>query len=400
MAPTRPTPHVGRSGSFSASWKSTPAEPAGSGRTWLSIPALRAWIADNAQPPYRVTQILAWIYRRRVTDFAAMTNLPHDLRAALTRRFAIPHLTHALVTTASDGTRKLLFQLDRVPSPVAAFRQGSGQASGNGAGTGRGARYAAIESVLIPDPPRLTLCISSQAGCGMGCAFCATARLGFLRNLSAEEIAGQVLAAQEHIESGARISNIVFMGMGEPLANYDAVVRAVEILTAHWGLGFSPRRVTVSTVGLVPALQRLVRDTAVNVAVSLSATTEAQRAALMPISRRHSLQALLATCGALPIPQRRRISFEYVMLAGVNDSPDDAGRLVRLLHGIRCKVNLIPFNPFPGGGFACSSEGTIRRFQDRLLAAGVHATIRQSRGRDIQAACGQLALAGGAARLS
>jgi 23S rRNA (adenine2503-C2)-methyltransferase len=333
----------------------------------LSVPALRAWIADQAYPTYRVTQILAWIYRHRVTDFAAMTNLPHDLRAALAVHFVIPHFTPALVTTSSDGTRKLLFQLDR----------------------------GAIESVLIPEPPRLTLCISSQAGCGMGCAFCATARLGLLRNLSAEEIAGQVLAAQEHIESGERISNIVFMGMGEPLANYDAVVQAIEILTAEWGFGLSPRRVTVSTVGLVPGLQRLVRDTVVNVAVSLSATTETQRAELMPIGRRHSLQALMATCRALPIPQRRRISFEYVMLAGVNDSLDDVGRLVRLLRGIRCKVNLIPFNPFPGAGFACSSDATICRFQEHLLAAGVHSTIRQSRGSDIQAACGQLALAGG-----
>ena len=367
------------------------AKPAVSSHTPLSIPALRAWAADHTYPAYRVTQVLTWIYRRRVTDFAAMTNLPHDLRAALAAHFVIPHLTPALVTTSSDGTRKLLFRLDAdaVPSPVAT--------SGNGGGSGWGLAGAAFESVLIPDPPRLTLCISSQAGCGMGCAFCATARLGLLRNLSAEEIAGQVLAAQEQIKSGERISNIVFMGMGEPLANYDAVVRAVEILTAEWGLGFSPRRITVSTVGLAAALQRLVRDTAVNVAVSLSATTEAQRTALMPIGRRHSLQALLATCRALPIPQRRRISYEYVMLAGVNDSLDDAGRLVRVLHGIRSKVNLIPFNPFPGAGFAGSSEGTIHRFQARLLAAGVHATVRQSRGRDIQAACGQLALAAGVA---
>ena len=320
-------------------------------------------------------QILAWIYRRGVDDFPAMSNLPHDLRAALAEHFAISRLTPALVTHSGDGTRKLLFQLQ-----------------------GLGARgLAAIESVLISDPPRLTLCISSQAGCGMGCAFCATARLGLRRDLSAEEIAGQVVAAQEQLEPGERISNIVFMGMGEPLANYDAVVQAIEILTAEWGLGFSPRRITVSTVGLVPAMQRLVADTAVNLAVSLSATTEAQRAKLLPINRRYSLQALMAMCRALPIPQRRRITFEYVLLAGVNDSLENAGRLVRLLHGIRSKVNLIPFNPFPGAGFACPPEAAIRRFQERLLAAGVHATIRQSRGRDIQAACGQLALASAAA---
>ncbi len=295
-----------------------------------------------------------------------MSDLPHDLRAALAAHFSFPRLVPSIVSTSADSTRKLLFQLDR---------------------------GAAIESVLIPDPPRLTLCISSQVGCGMGCAFCATARLGLVRNLSPTEIAGQVSAAQEQLRPGERISNIVFMGMGEPLANYAAVVDAIEILTAEWGLGFSPRRITVSTVGLVPAMQRLVRDTAVNLAVSLSATTDAQRARLMPVDRRYPLKALMDMCRALPIPQRRRITFEYVMLAGVNDTLDDADRLVRLLHGIRSKVNLIPFNPFPDAGFTGSSLPTIRRFLERLLSAGVHATIRQSRGRDIQAACGQLALA-------
>jgi 23S rRNA (adenine2503-C2)-methyltransferase len=331
-----------------------------------------------------VAQILAWVYRRRVADFGAMSNLPHDLRAALAEHFVVPRLAPALVTRSSDGTRKLLFQLDGVPAVAT---------SGNRGGLGRGSRYAAIESVLIPDPSRLTLCISSQAGCGMGCTFCATARLGLLRNLSAEEIAGQVVAAQAQLEPDEHISNIVFMGMGEPLANYGAVVQAIEILTAEWGLGFSPRRITVSTVGLVPAMQRLVADTAVNLAVSLSGTTEAQRGKLVPIDRRYSLQALVVMCRALPIPQHRRITFEYVLLAGVNDSLEDARRLVRLLHGIRCKVNLIPFNPFPGARYACPSETAIRCFQERLLAGGTHASIRQSRGRDIQAACGQLALA-------
>ena len=324
-----------------------------------------------------------------------MSNLSHDLRAALAEHFVVPLLAPALVTRSSDGTRKMLFQLGEAPGSVATLRLGSGQPSGNEEESGRGFGQAAIESVLIPDPPRLTLCISSQAGCGMGCTFCATARLGLLRNLSAEEIAGQVVAAQEQIEPGEHIGNIVFMGMGEPLVNYDAVVQAIEIMTAEWGLGFSPRRITVSTVGIVPAMQRLVVDTAVNLAVSLSGTTEAQRAKLVPINRRYSLQALVAMCRALPIPQRRRITFEYVLLAGVNDSLEDAGRLVRLLHGIRSKVNLIPFNPFPGARYACPSETTIRCFQERLLAAGTHATIRQGRGRDIQAACGQLALASG-----
>lgn len=298
-----------------------------------------------------------------------MSDLPHTLRAALARAFTFPNLTPSFIAESNDGTRKLLFQLD--------------------------ARVA-IESVLIPDPPRLTLCISSQAGCGMACAFCATARLGLLRNLSAIEIAGQVLAAQAVLRPDERISNIVFMGMGEPLANYDAVVQAIELLTAEWGVGLSARRITVSTVGLVPAMQRLVSDTAAQLAVSLSGTTDAQRARLMPINRRYPLETLMTMCRSLPIPQRRRITFEYVMLAGVNDTLDDAARLVHLLRGIRSKVNLIPFNPFPGSGFACSPPETVLRFQERLLAHNVHATIRQSRGRDIQAACGQLALAGAA----
>ena len=296
-----------------------------------------------------------------------MSDLPQALREALARQFTFPVLTPSVVVESGDGTRKLLFQLDA---------------------------RAAIESVLIPDPPRLTLCISSQAGCGMACAFCATARLGLLRNLSAIEIAGQVLAAQAVLRADERISNIVFMGMGEPLANYDALVEAIELLTADWGVGLSARRITVSTVGLVPAMQRLVGDTGVQLAVSLSGTTDVQRERLMPINRRYPLETLMAMCRSLPIPQRRRITFEYVMLAGVNDSLDDAARLARLLRGIRAKVNLIPFNPFPGAGFACSSPPTILRFQERLLSDNVHATIRQSRGRDIQAACGQLALAG------
>jgi len=333
----------------------------------LTPAALRAWLVTQDQPTYRATQILSWIYRRHAPSFAAMSNLPHSLRAGLARQFAFPALTPSVVAESDDGTRKLLFNLDD---------------------------RAAIESVLIPDPPRLTLCISSQAGCGMGCGFCATARLGLLRNLSATEIVGQVLAAHATLRAEERISNIVFMGMGEPLANYDAVVQAVELLTAEWGVGLSARRITVSTVGLVPAMQRLVGDTDVQLAVSLSATTDAQRETLMPVNRRYPLATLMAMCRSLPIRQRRRITFEYVMLAGVNDSLEDADRLVRLLHGIRSKVNLIPFNPFPGAGFACSPSSSILRFQERLLANNVHATIRQSRGRDIQAACGQLALAG------
>jgi 23S rRNA (adenine2503-C2)-methyltransferase len=293
-----------------------------------------------------------------------MSDLPSAVRAALAHDFIIPTLRPETVARAADGTRKLLFR----------FPGGE-----------------PFESVLIPDPPRLTLCVSSQAGCGMGCMFCATARLGLRRNLSPAQIVGQVLAAGEQLAGGERITNIVFMGMGEPLANYAALVESLAILTAEWGLGFSSRRITVSTVGLVPQLRRLVRETPVNVAVSLTATTNALRDRLMPVNRRYPIERLLEACRTLPIGQRRRITFEYVLLAGVNDGEEDAARLARLLHGIRAKVNLIPFNPFPQSEFRRPSPPAVCRFQERLLAANVSATVRVSRGQDILAACGQLA---------
>ncbi len=295
-----------------------------------------------------------------------MSDLPQALREELAQHFSIPHLSPAVVSRSKDGTRKLLFNLDPT---------------------------AAIEAVLIPEPPRLTLCISSQAGCGMGCAFCATARLGLIRNLSASEIVAQVLAAQAQLHGDERISNIVFMGMGEPLANYDNLVQAIEMLSAPWGVGLSGRRLTVSTVGLVPQMQRLMTETDVHLAVSLTATSDAQRDELMPINRRYPLAELLDMCRQLPIRERQRITFEYVLLAGVNDTPQDATRLIRLLHGIRAKVNLIPFNPFPDAGFERTPEDAVMQFRKVLLAADLGATIRRSRGRDIQAACGQLALA-------
>jgi 23S rRNA (adenine2503-C2)-methyltransferase len=325
---------------------------------------LRKWVAEQGIPAYRSEQILRWVYQRGIDSFEAMANVPPALRSALRRDFTLPALPEPRVSRSDDGTRKLLFALP-----------------GGGA----------IESVIIPDPPRLTICISSQAGCAMGCAFCATARLGLQRNLTAAEIVAQILAARHHLDESERLTNVVFMGMGEPLANYDAVLEAIEILRAEWGAGLSARRMTVSTVGLLPQLERLVRDAPVNVAVSLSATTDEARQALMPVNRRYPLDELFATCRALPIAQRRRVTFEYVLLAGVNDRAEDATRLVRHLHGIRSKVNLIPFNPFEGSGFTRPTDRAIRVFQERLLAAGISATVRVSRGRDIQAACGQLA---------
>ncbi len=293
-----------------------------------------------------------------------MSDLPRALRDAFVAAFALPRLDPVQIARSRDGTRKLLFGL------------------GDG---------FAIESVLIPEPPRLTLCISSQAGCGMGCVFCATARLGLQRNLTEDEIVGQVMAAERALAAGEAITNVVFMGMGEPLHNYDNVVAALATLSAPWGLAISARRITVSTVGLLPQMERLVRETNVNLAVSLSATTDVQRTALMPVNKKYPLEKLMALCRALPIAQRRRITFEYVMLAGRNDALADADRLIRLLHGIRAKVNVIPFNPFPEAGVARATDAAVDAFRRRLLAAGVLATVRRSRGQDIDAACGQLA---------
>jgi 23S rRNA (adenine2503-C2)-methyltransferase len=292
-----------------------------------------------------------------------MTDLPRRLRAELAAAFETPHLEPTCVSQSKDGTRKLLFRLEE---------------------------RVAIESVIIPESGRLTLCISSQAGCGMGCTFCATARLGLQRHLTVHEIVGQVTACERVLGDGEAITNVVLMGMGEPLHNYDNVLAALEILSAPWGLGIAARRITVSTVGLLPQMKRLVNETKVNLAVSLSATTEKQRAHLMPVSKKYQLRELLELCRSLPIAHRRRITFEYVMLAGVNDSLADADRLVRLLHGIRSKVNLISFNPFPDAGFAASRDDVVTAFSDRLRKRGVLATLRRSRGRDIAAACGQL----------
>jgi 23S rRNA (adenine2503-C2)-methyltransferase len=342
---------------------------------------LTAWLAGIGQPRYRAAQILRWVHAGRARSFDAMTNVSGTLRRCLADAFTFAALGEPEVVTARDTTRKMLFRL----------------------GPGRGGAPALAESVLIPDlarspgsRPRLTLCVSSQAGCGMGCTFCATAQLGLVRNLDAAEIVGQVRMAMA-VAAPDIVTNVVFMGMGEPLANYDAVVTALRILTAEWGFAMSPRRITVSTVGLAPQIAPFIEETRVNLAVSLHATTDEQRARLVPVATRWPLADLLAACRAVPLARRRRITFEYVMLAGQNDSDADAERLVTLLHGLRAKMNLIPFNPFPGTSFVSSPRRRIEQFRDHLHRHGVSATVRESRGDDIQAACGQLAGARSAA---
>lgn len=331
---------------------------------------LEAWCDGAGVPRYRAAQIATWLYRHGASDFATMKNLPGTLRDALAGAFRVGLPELAQVSRSSDGTRKLLLRL---------------------------VDGATVESVLIPDETRLTLCVSTQVGCAMGCGFCATATLGLGRHLRRGEIVGQFLVAralvaaeQESHGGPERITNMVFMGMGEPLHNYEGTVGAIDTLTSDWGVDFSHRRITVSTVGLLPEMQRLLADTQVNLAVSLTAIDQEVRRKIMPVSKKYPVEDLLATCRALPLPRRKRITFEYVMLAGVNDAPGQAKALARALAGIRCKVNLIPFNPFPGAGFGRSDDVTVARFQDALRNAGVHATVRESRGPDIAAACGQL----------
>ncbi len=332
----------------------------------LSREDLQSRLSELGLKKYRADQILKWMYSRYAASFDEMTNIAKPERQLLASHFFIP--TPQIITTESsaDGTRKFLFRLEDNHT---------------------------VESVLIPDKGRQTLCISSQVGCQQACLFCLTGRGGFLRNLSAYEITDQVLDVSHILfREGARgVTNIVLMGMGEPLANLEEVLKALRVITAEYGLNFSPRRVTVSTDGLVPEMGKLGKSgIKVNLAVSLNATTDEVRSTIMPVNRRYAIEELLRACKRYPLEPRRRITFEYVLLKGMNDSAADAHRLAGLLRGIRCKVNLIPFNPFPGSEFGRPDDVAVRRFQKILLDHHYTAPVRESRGRDISAACGQL----------
>jgi 23S rRNA (adenine2503-C2)-methyltransferase len=332
--------------------------------TGLLRDEVEALMVELGQARYRGRQLFQWVQARRATSLEAMSSLSRALRDDLTGRITVSRPTVARDQRATDGTRKFLLRL------------GDGEE---------------IESVLIPDEDRLTACISTQAGCPLACRFCLTGLMGMRRNLTTAEIVGEILTLQDSLASGERISNIVLMGMGEPLLNFPAVERALRILCDEHGANFSPRRVTLSTAGHVPGIQKLAAsDLAVNLAVSLSATTDAVRDQLMPINRRWPIAELLKACRAYPLPNRRRLTFEYVMLDGVNDTTEDATRLVRLLRGIRCKINLIPFNATPDLPDRPSPRDRIEAFQQILCDAHLTATIRESRGRDIAAACGML----------
>jgi 23S rRNA (adenine2503-C2)-methyltransferase len=314
---------------------------------------------------YRGRQLATWIYRKGVFDLETMSDLPKDFRARLVERAAIEVPEPERVTASQDGSRKLVYRF---------------------------ADASRISSVIMPDDDRVTLCVSTQVGCGFECRFCLTGVMGLERNLTAGEIVGQVLGTNRLLAPDQRVTHIVFMGMGEPLANYAALVTSLRILTdAKLGLGYSPRRITVSTVGLVPGIEKLGREALkVNLAISLHAASDEVRGPLMPVNRSFDLKTLLAALRRYPLTHRQRIFFEYVLLEDVNDSPDDAARLVKLLRGIRAKVNLIPFNDWEGAGFRRPPLPRILAFQSVLLDAGLTTTVRWSKGEDIGAACGQL----------
>lgn len=326
----------------------------------LSPSEFRRFFASLGWEDYRTQQVARWLYQKACRDFAAMTNLSKVARELLNQRAILEGLDLLTQETSRDGTQKLLWQLKD---------------------------KEAVESVLIPEEERLTLCISTQLGCALGCLFCYSGKDGLVRNLKLGEITGQVLGAKK--VSFQPITNYVFMGSGEPLANYDVLVSAIQIMKEF--MGISPRRITVSTAGLVPALERLGKeDLGINLAVSLNAADDKTRSRLMPINQKYPLDLLIKCLQKFPLAARRRITLEYLLLAGVNDSPPEAQKLTALLKGLRCKINLIPFNPWEGCTFQRPAEKQVLAFQQVLLDKNVTALIRQSRGQDIKAACGQL----------
>ena len=334
----------------------------------LERPALESALEEHGHARFHARQIFRWIYRRGVTDADAMTDLSRELRAALARDFTVTTPTLAHREISADGTEKFLLRL---------------------------ADGRHIESVFIPDTPAMTFCISTQVGCAMACAFCLTGKMGLVRNLTAAEIVGQVRVLAGAVNLREARFNIVLMGMGEPLHNYDETMKALRILTDEHGFDMSPRRITLSTVGLLPALERLATEAVMpNLAISLHAPTDLQRGELVPINRKYGVGDIIDACRKFPLKNRSRITFEYVLLAGVNDSPQDARRLAKLVAGVKSKVNLIPLNAAAGIPFERPSDEAVNRFAKIVADHGVAVSVRKSRGRDIRAACGQLIVEG------
>jgi 23S rRNA (adenine2503-C2)-methyltransferase len=334
----------------------------------LELLTLESALVEGGHERFRARQLFSWIYRKGVTDINAMTDLPRTLRASLADGFVLLTPAVARRETSVDGTEKFLLRLE----------------------DGR-----QIEAVFIPDTPAMTLCISTQVGCAMACAFCLTGKMGLVRNLTAGEIAGQVRVLVRELALADTAFNIVLMGMGEPLHNYDETMKALRILCDPAGLALPARRITLSTVGLLPQLERLAGEPLMpNLAISLHAPTDALRGELVPINRKYGVEDIIAACRKFPLKKRSRITFEYVLLAGVNDRPEDARRLSKILAGVKAKVNLIPLNAAAGIPFDRPSDEAIDRFAKILADRGVTVSVRKSRGRDIRAACGQLLVEG------
>ena len=332
-----------------------------------TLSELRDWFVEAGQTAFRGDQVFRWLWGQGETAFSQMTNLSKELREQLGELARVSELIPDTIVESTDGTKKYRFVLED---------------------------SRAIEAVFIPEgeASRYTVCISTQAGCAMGCTFCHTGTMKLLRNLRPAEIVNQVVAVAADNEP--RITNLVLMGMGEPLHNYDNVVRALRILMEDSGLNFSHRKITLSTVGLVPELERLGREVPVNLAVSLHAANDELRNEIVPLNRKYPLAKLIEACRNFPVPARKRVTFEYVQLPGVNDSEKDADELVALLEDLPCKINLIPFNEVPGAPYRAPTDDEVDRFEKLLVDRGFHVLVRRPRGRDVLAACGQLATQG------
>jgi 23S rRNA (adenine2503-C2)-methyltransferase len=329
----------------------------------MDLEETTAWIEKRGLETYRAEQIRRWIFGCQTDSFDEMTNISKELRNYLSSSAIISRLKIAKTEVSLDGTKKFLFELE----------------DGN-----------SIESVLIPERNHYTVCISSQVGCAMGCKFCLTARQGFTRNLKSSEIIDQVIQIRQLMDQPDKLKNVVLMGMGEPLENYAAVKKAVKNIISPDALNFSCRRVTLSTCGLVPEIEKLGRELSINLAVSLNAADDKTRNLLMPINRRYPLKKLIDTLTRFPLQRGRRITFEYILLKDINDRLSDATNLARLLKNIRAKINLIPFNRYNGSHFEAPDKGKVVAFQDELIRKNYIVTIRKSKGGDISAACGQL----------
>jgi len=329
----------------------------------LSPSELERFIASFGKERYRSIQILRWLYQKGVYSIDEMTNLAKPFRQRLSQVCSISTLLPLRIEEARDGTKKFLFQLE----------------DGN-----------RIESVLIPDKKRLTLCLSTQVGCALGCRFCLTGKIGWKRDLKVSEILNQILSVRGAL-ADKTVTNIVLMGMGEPLANYENTLKAIELMIHPDAFNFSSRKITLSTAGLLPELEKLAKERMrFGLALSLNASDDETRNHLMPINRRYPLKKILELCRNFPLRPRTRITFEYVMLDGINDSPQDAKRLIRILQGIPSKINLIPLNEAPGIPFKRPAEEKVKRFQEILMEGGFTAIVRTSKGTEISAACGQL----------